>query len=80
MIENIFWLLVLAVVSFIQNMAFTWTSRSRNSGDPKYHRYAAWCSNGIWLACHLLVWKNVWGAFVSGNFYWLIPMTIIYMP
>jgi hypothetical protein len=34
-------LLLLAVVSFVQTMAFTWVSRSRNSGDPSYHRYAA---------------------------------------
>ncbi len=44
------WLIpLLVVVSFIQNMAFTWTSRSRNSGDPAYHRFAAWSSNGVWF-------------------------------
>ena len=40
-------------VAFIQNMAFTWSSRSRNSGDPGYHRYASLCSNGVYWLCNL---------------------------
>lgn len=42
-------LLMIAVVGFIQNMAFTWSSRSRNSGDPKYHFFVAMASNGVWF-------------------------------
>lgn len=53
-------LLVLAVAAFFQNMAFTWVSRSRNSGDPSYHRYAAWASNGVWFITQFFVWKTVW--------------------
>lgn len=83
MIQYIFWLVVLAVASFLQNMAFTWTSRSRNSGDPNYHRYAAWCSNGVWFVCHILVWKNVWEAFQTSDEPWwwakLIPVAVVYI-
>jgi len=53
-------LLLLAAVSFVQNMAFTWSSRSRNSGDPSYHRYAAWGSNGVWFICNMLNVKIMW--------------------
>jgi len=52
-------LLGLGVLAFIQNMAFTWVSRSRNSGDPAYHRYAAWGSNGIWMLTQGLVATNL---------------------
>lgn len=34
---------------------FTWSSRSRNSGDPSYHRFAAWASNGIYFVTNALV-------------------------
>lgn len=79
MFDHLFWLAVLGVVAFLQNMSFTWTSRSRNSGDPTYHRYAAWCSNGVWLACHLLVWKHVWSAFETGEWFWLAAMAFVYV-
>jgi len=78
MLEQIGWLAVLAVVAFLQNMAFTWVSRSRNSGDPAYHRWAAYCSNTVWLICHLLVWKHIWGAFQANDITKLIPMIAVY--
>lgn len=73
------WLAILAVVAFFQNMAFTWVSRSRNSGDPHYHRYAAWCSNGIWLLCFLMIWSKVWEAFESTNYIEMVPLFIVYI-
>ena len=48
-------ILFLAVVSFLQNMAFTYTSRSRNSGDPSHHFKAAIGSNGIWFVCNYFI-------------------------
>lgn len=57
-------LLAFGAVAFIQNMAFTWSSRSRNSGDPNYHRLAALCSNSVYWLCNLPMtlfivdWKN----------------------
>jgi hypothetical protein len=41
--------LLLAPVSFVQNMAFTASSRSRNSGNPGYHYWIAMVSNGVWF-------------------------------
>ena len=38
------------LVGFLQNMIFTLSSRSRNSGDPDYHKKVAYWSNGIWYA------------------------------
>lgn len=48
-------LLTYGAVCFVQNMMFTWSSRSRNSGDPSYHRRAALSSNGIYWLCNLLI-------------------------
>ena len=61
------------------NMAFTFSSRSRNSGDPKYHRKAALCSNGVWYVCHILVWSQIWAAMTTGNFFLLILTGIVYV-
>ena len=77
--NNLWVLPVLAVVSFIQNMAFTWTSRSRNSGDPNYHRYAAWCSNGIWFVCYILILKAVWGSIERGEWWFVGLSALIYV-
>lgn len=68
--ENYLWAAALAAVSFVQNMAFTASSRSRNSGNPVYHFRIAVISNGVWFACHILVWSQIWGAvrvFQSGD-------------
>jgi hypothetical protein len=54
-IAVIFMLVVFGIVSFVQNMAFTWSSRSRNSKDPNYHRYASWCSNGVYYLTNALL-------------------------
>lgn len=48
-------LLALGALAFVQNMAFTWVSWSRNSGDPNYHRKAAWASNTVWFATNGLM-------------------------
>lgn len=71
-------IILLMVVAFVQNMAFTWVSRSRNSGDPNYHRYAAYCSNSIWFVTNVLIWKQVWTAIESGNYYYLLAAGIAY--
>ena len=53
-------LLALVPIPFIQNMAFTWVSRSRQGGDPDYHRYAAWASNGVWIIAQTFIAANVY--------------------
>ena len=76
--EHVMWLVILAAVAFVQNAMFTLTSRSRSSADPTHHRRCAWGSNGVWLVCHLLVWKNIWNAFETGEWGWLIAMAVVY--
>ncbi len=69
---------LLAIVAFVQNMAFTWVSRSRNSGDPTYHRKAAYCSNGIWFLTNILIWKQVWTAIETGSWLHLVAAGVAY--
>lgn len=47
----LFWFLLLIV----QNAAFTWVSRARNSGDISYHAIASFVSNGVWFASQFLL-------------------------
>ena len=79
MIESIGYLILLAVVGYIQNMAFTFSSRSRNSGDPAYHRKAALLSNGVWFFCHILVWNQIWKSLNTGNYWLLIATGVVYV-
>jgi hypothetical protein len=72
-------LLLLAIISFVQNMAFTYSSRSRNSGDPRHHMKAALLSNGVWFFCHILVWSRIWKALTEGNVWILISTGVVYV-
>lgn len=47
--------IMLFFVTFIQNMFFTWVSRSRNSGNPARHSVAAIFSNGVWFVCNYFI-------------------------
>ena len=47
--------LVFSACCLLQNAMFTWSSRSRNSGDWNYHRKAAWASNGIYYVTNALL-------------------------
>lgn len=49
------YLALFAVICYVQNAAFTWSSRSRNSGDPEYHRKAALASNGVYYLTNALL-------------------------
>jgi hypothetical protein len=49
----------------LQNAAFTWVSRARNSTSISYHALASVCSNGVWfLNLGLAVDKinSAWGS------------------
>lgn len=72
-------ILILFVVAFVQNMAFTWVSRSRNSGDPSYHRWAAYCSNSIWFLTNVLIWNQIWTAIETGNYWYLGFSAVAYV-
>lgn len=77
---ELLWLIpLLVVVSFVQNMAFTWTSRSRNSGDPSYHRFAAWSSNGVWFLAQMTVVKIMWEPLMAGEWWKVFIGGIFYV-
>ena len=77
--KTILLLLLLAGVSFIQNAAFTWTSRSRNSGDPNYHRYASYASNGIWFICQMFIVSVMWKPLLEGDLLLVFIGGVIYV-
>lgn len=72
-------LLALAFISFIQNMAFTFTSRSRQSGDPSYHGKAAVLSNGIWLLNQIFLVKVIWEPVMTGAWFEVLLAGAIYV-
>lgn len=43
------------ILLLLQNAAFTWVSRARNSSNLKYHAMAAVASNGVWFASQFFV-------------------------
>ena len=48
--------LIVLILAFIQNVAFTMVSRSRNRDNMTYHALTAVFSNGMWFATmHYLV-------------------------
>lgn len=79
MITMILSLIALAIVAFVQNMAFTLVSRSRNSGDPEYHRYAALCSNGIWFLTNILITLQVWTALKTQSWWFVGLCAVVYV-
>jgi hypothetical protein len=78
-VSYLFALIALAAISFVQNMAFTWVSRSRNSGDPSYHRYAAIASNAVWFVTQMVIWQQVWDVAKSGQWWKLAIVGVVYV-
>lgn len=64
---NYWFLLILIVLGFFQNMIFTASSRSRNSGDPVYHFRIALLSNGVWFVSNMFILKTVWTAIMQND-------------
>jgi small-conductance mechanosensitive channel len=67
-------LVLLFAVAFVQNMAFTAVSRSRNSADVQYHRRCAWASNGVWFVTQILLYNTLWSALTKGT-WWVVALT-----
>lgn len=63
-------LLVFATLSFFQNAAFTWSSRSRNSNDPAYHRKASWASNGVFYVTNVLLTLYI----IKYHTFWMLAL------
>jgi len=72
-------MILLAIVSFCQNMVFTGVSRSRNSGDPRYHRYWAYASNGVWFLNFALIGKIIWEPLRQGDWFTVVVAAVVYV-
>jgi hypothetical protein len=72
-------LVAFAAIAFVQNMAFTWVSRSRNGGDIAHHRKAAYCSNGIWFFTQVLLFGQLSQALQTGAWWRILIVGLVYM-
>lgn len=70
---------LLAVAAFIQNMAFTAVSRSRNSADVSYHRRCSWASNGVWFFVQVLLYGAVWNSLTQGAWWKVVLTGLVYV-
>jgi hypothetical protein len=73
------WLMiVLAPVAFVQNAVFTLVSRSRAAANLPRHFKAALASNGVWLVTSLFVWRGFWPLFYDAQWWPFVVMGCIY--
>lgn len=76
--NEIIMLLAIGVLGFVQNMAGTWASRSRNQHDVEHHRLAAFASNAIYFLVSALIWGQLWSSMTSGGVWKIIATGIVY--
>lgn len=65
-----------AILCYVQNMAFTWSSRSRQGDDFSDHRHASWASNGVYIIGQ--VTQTIVIVKFMDSIPWLITMMVIY--
>lgn len=70
---------ILFVVAFVQNMAFTAVSRSRNGGDVGHHRRVAYVSNGVWFVTQVLIFGTLWQALTTGSYAKIALVGLVYI-
>ena len=70
---------ILAFVVFGQNVALTWMSRSRVSGDVEYHRWAAYAYNGAWFVSQVLIMGTLFRMLTQGDPLKIVLTGIVYM-
>lgn len=57
----------LALFLVLQNAAFTFVSRARNSGSYALHAVAALASNGVWIVSQFMLLNVIIDAIRSGS-------------
>ena len=73
-------LILLFIICFFQNMIFTFTSRSRNSGNVPRHFIAALMSNSTWfIVNYFLLFPEIMKATKDGDFSEKCIIAIVYM-
>ena len=70
---------ILAGAAFVQNMAFTAVSRSRNSADVAYHRRCSWASNAVWFIIQVGLFGVLFQALTSGSLEKIVAVGIVYV-
>ena len=70
--------IVWAVVLLIQNAAFTWVSRARNSKSVGYHAVASVFSNGVWFLSQVVVVSKITDALKGHNTPLLVGTALFY--
>lgn len=70
---------ILAAAAFVQNMAFTAVSRSRNSADVAYHRRCAWASNGVWFVIQVGLFGVLFQALTTGSLFKIAAVGVVYV-
>jgi hypothetical protein len=71
--------ILLFFLAVLQNMAFTWVSRSRNSGDVWYHGLAAIFSNGAWFIMTVFLWNSLWKTLTEGAIGQVMMTGVVYV-
>lgn len=75
----IYTLILLFLVSVVQNAAFTAVSRSRNSGDVRYHARCAVASNGLYFVNQVLIVGSIWTAIKGGEWWFVVAAGVVYV-
>jgi hypothetical protein len=48
-----------AIILMVQNFAFTFVSRARNSGSIQRHMFASIFSNGVWFVSQMIIFQKL---------------------
>lgn len=67
-----------ALLLILQNAAFTWVSRARNSGSIGYHAVASVASNGVWIASQFILVDAIVRIIRQGAWHEAIGMAVFY--
>ncbi len=67
-----------AFLLVLQNFAFTWTSRARNSGSVVYGATASVFSNGIWFVGQMFIFNQLLQVRESGAWGLMVGSMVFY--
>lgn len=70
--------IVWTLILLLQNFSFAIVSRARSSGSIRYHALTAVFSNGTWIMSQLVVLKNFYDVFKTGDWTKAVPFLIFY--
>jgi hypothetical protein len=77
---SIIWsLLVVAVVSYLQSILFTWQSRARNQNDVDFFVKANICANIAWYINQVTVISTIFHALTTGSLWQVVLTGVVYI-